>query len=363
MWMPFDLTSQMHLNMGPKPKMRSHYRSHKMALWLNLIPQLHHSQDEEDTSPHHEFLEKESQYYAGATLNKSIVDPYWRLGAVWSKSALHTATVPPAMECDPGGGGGDEGDGLSPSSFADPSLPTRNASLPAGADEAGGEEGTGGAPGSPRPGSEGGDYFAAVSITVTLGVVLLLLNAAVLVAGVLHHYRQRARDGRRKGPAGAKKKPRKAKGKTTEEGGSGSDPSSGEHHYGVFGDYLDSVSDSKKDFMSDVGTELGLVLPQRAYPDVMDHERCFRKDSSRSLDRCCISEQVRLKKKSQIRSTFGGAAVGSMGALPTPDTSSLSRKRQPSGMATFPRAKPSAGREPASPGTPAVKRRVQEISV
>ncbi|XP_046384881.1 neuroligin-1-like [Ischnura elegans] len=354
MWMPFDLTSQLYLNMGPKPKMRSHYRSHKMALWLNLIPQLHHSQDEEDMSPHHEFLEKEDQYYAGATLNKSIMDPYWRLGAVWVKSALQSAADPAPMDCDPPEGD-PEDDGLNPSSFADPSLPPLNTSATPDADSGPGHSGE----------IEPGDYFAALSITVTLGVVLLLLNAAVLVAGVVHHNRQKARDSGRRGKGTVKKKPRKAKGKAADEAGSGSERSSGDHHYGVFGDYLDSVPDSKKDYVTDVGTELGLVLPHRAYPDVMDHELCFRKDSSRSLDRCCGGDQqaVRLKKKSQIRSTFGGAAVGSMGALHAPDTSSLSRKKPLSGTATFPRSKPPTGQEAPSPRTPIVKRRVQEISV
>ena len=48
-----------------KPKMRTHYRGHKMALWLNLIPQLHKPGDPEVSMRHHHFREREPHFYAG----------------------------------------------------------------------------------------------------------------------------------------------------------------------------------------------------------------------------------------------------------------------------------------------------------
>lgn len=48
-----------------KPKMKSHYRGHKMALWLNLIPQLHQPGNEDVSMRHHHFHEREQHYYAG----------------------------------------------------------------------------------------------------------------------------------------------------------------------------------------------------------------------------------------------------------------------------------------------------------
>lgn len=48
-----------------KPKMKSHYRGHKMAVWLNLIPQLHQPGDEDVSMRHHHFHEREPYYYAG----------------------------------------------------------------------------------------------------------------------------------------------------------------------------------------------------------------------------------------------------------------------------------------------------------
>ncbi|KAJ8975885.1 hypothetical protein NQ317_009300, partial [Molorchus minor] len=55
-----------------KPKMKSHYRGHKMAVWLNLIPQLHQPGDEDVSMRHHHFHERESYYYAGAVRAESF---------------------------------------------------------------------------------------------------------------------------------------------------------------------------------------------------------------------------------------------------------------------------------------------------
>lgn len=48
-----------------KPKMKSHYRGHKMAVWLNLIPQLHQPGDDDVSMRHHHFHEREPHFYAG----------------------------------------------------------------------------------------------------------------------------------------------------------------------------------------------------------------------------------------------------------------------------------------------------------
>lgn len=58
-----------------KPKMRTHYRGHKMALWLNLIPQLHRPGDPEVSMRHHHFREREQHYYAGTVRAESFTRP------------------------------------------------------------------------------------------------------------------------------------------------------------------------------------------------------------------------------------------------------------------------------------------------
>lgn len=52
-------------NAGLKPKMKSHYRGHKMALWLNLIPQLHKPGASDVSMRHHHFRERDPHFYAG----------------------------------------------------------------------------------------------------------------------------------------------------------------------------------------------------------------------------------------------------------------------------------------------------------
>lgn len=54
--------------------MKSHYRGHKIALWLNLIPQLHQPGDEDVSMRHHHFHEREQHYYAGIWLNLQLVN-------------------------------------------------------------------------------------------------------------------------------------------------------------------------------------------------------------------------------------------------------------------------------------------------
>uniref|UniRef100_A0A182IJN3 COesterase domain-containing protein n=1 Tax=Anopheles atroparvus TaxID=41427 RepID=A0A182IJN3_ANOAO len=64
-WETYETTTQQYLSISTKPKMRTHYRGHKMALWLNLIPQLHRPGDPEVSMRHHHFREREPHYYAG----------------------------------------------------------------------------------------------------------------------------------------------------------------------------------------------------------------------------------------------------------------------------------------------------------
>lgn len=72
--------------------MKSHYRGHKMAVWLNLIPQLHRPGDDDVSMRHHHFRERGDHYYAGKTItfrekmehHRSIISPpfYYYSGPV-----------------------------------------------------------------------------------------------------------------------------------------------------------------------------------------------------------------------------------------------------------------------------------------
>lgn len=52
--------------------MKSHYRGHKMAVWLNLIPQLHRPGDTEVSMRHHHFRERDPHFYAGKYISLYI---------------------------------------------------------------------------------------------------------------------------------------------------------------------------------------------------------------------------------------------------------------------------------------------------
>lgn len=53
-----------------------------MALWLNLIPQLHQPGDEDVSMRHHHFREKGDQYYAG---NNKNYDPNTEIEKIFTQ--------------------------------------------------------------------------------------------------------------------------------------------------------------------------------------------------------------------------------------------------------------------------------------
>lgn len=64
-WDPYEPGSQSYMDLGTKPKIRSHYRSHKMALWLNLIPQIHLPGGSDVSLAHHAFQDDNPNLYVG----------------------------------------------------------------------------------------------------------------------------------------------------------------------------------------------------------------------------------------------------------------------------------------------------------
>ncbi|XP_041783182.1 neuroligin-4, X-linked-like [Anopheles merus] len=127
-WETYETTTQQYLSISTKPKMRSHYRGHKMALWLNLIPQLHRPGDPEVSMRHHHFREREPHYYAGSVRAESFSRPrsLYQNGVI--NDAQESRQESFGTECTPdptmgevlqengvgggGGGGGGPGDTL-----------------------------------------------------------------------------------------------------------------------------------------------------------------------------------------------------------------------------------------------------------
>lgn len=72
-WDSYDSINQLYLEVGRKIEMRSHYRGHKMSLWLNLLPQLHRPGYEISMRHHH--LSENPSLYEGAVRPQTMAMP------------------------------------------------------------------------------------------------------------------------------------------------------------------------------------------------------------------------------------------------------------------------------------------------
>lgn len=73
-WDSYDSINQLYLEAGrDATEMRSHYRGHKMSLWLNLLPQLHRPGYEVSMRHHH--LAESPALYEGAVRTQSMAMP------------------------------------------------------------------------------------------------------------------------------------------------------------------------------------------------------------------------------------------------------------------------------------------------
>ncbi|GLG92445.1 Neuroligin-4, X-linked, partial [Gryllus bimaculatus] len=182
-WEAYEPGTQLYLSLTQKPRMRSHYRGHKMALWLNLIPQLHQPGGDDVSMRHHNFRERAEHFYSGLVRAESFTRPPPPPPAPGSTPRT------PSTECTPN----------STAAPWDEDV--------VGVDEDD-EDGLGGAGG---PEDEAGllrrlatrhyySYTAALGVTVGVGCLLLVLNMLVF-AGVF--YRRRRRGGGAGGRAAA----------------------------------------------------------------------------------------------------------------------------------------------------------------
>ncbi|XP_028042434.1 neuroligin-1-like isoform X1 [Bombyx mandarina] len=61
-WPRYEINTQQYLSIGTKLRVKSHYRGHKLALWLHLVPQLHRP----GAAPrHHQFRSVHPAMFAG----------------------------------------------------------------------------------------------------------------------------------------------------------------------------------------------------------------------------------------------------------------------------------------------------------
>ncbi|XP_049822578.1 neuroligin-4, Y-linked [Aethina tumida] len=53
-WIAYEAVHKKYLNLDMKPKMKTHYRAHRLSFWLNLVPDLHKPGGDDVPMSHHE---------------------------------------------------------------------------------------------------------------------------------------------------------------------------------------------------------------------------------------------------------------------------------------------------------------------
>uniref|UniRef100_A0A1Y9IVR1 Carboxylesterase type B domain-containing protein n=1 Tax=Anopheles minimus TaxID=112268 RepID=A0A1Y9IVR1_9DIPT len=175
-WGHYDTTNQVFMEIGSQVVPKSHYRGHKLSLWLSLIPQLHSSFNIPELSMrHHHFSEENPMFYDGLVREQIIEPPLMHIGFVTSTtSKMHkTETIASTIlqsistECPPN---------ITFIQTASASWPLHNSALPAHHGD------------SNRSlinrltNSYHRSYSTALAITIGVGCFLLFLNVLIFVA-------------------------------------------------------------------------------------------------------------------------------------------------------------------------------------
>lgn len=176
-WDQYDINTQQYLSIAAKPKMKSHYRGHKMAVWLNLIPQLHQPGDDDVSMRHHHFHERANYFYAGAVKPETMT----------RSPVMEVPTAPGSIlvECPPNVTSLLEEDG--PDDVIDNQLDLKDSSTGGGIGQQEDEENL-----LRKLTSRHYSYTTALGITVGVGCLLLLLNL-VIFAGIYYQRKRRKR--------------------------------------------------------------------------------------------------------------------------------------------------------------------------
>ncbi|XP_017763246.1 PREDICTED: neuroligin-4, X-linked-like [Eufriesea mexicana] len=89
-WEQYDPVHQKYLEIGPKPKLRYHYRAHQLSVWLRLVPELHRAGMEDVDSKHNLFRgHSDPSLYDGSVRP----DPLSRISEEFKRK--NTTTEPP----------------------------------------------------------------------------------------------------------------------------------------------------------------------------------------------------------------------------------------------------------------------------
>lgn len=164
-WSKYDPRAQLYLHIGPRPRVRDHYRAAKVAFWLELVPHLHG-------------LAADPAQYGGSTTRDPARDP-------GSPSATSTRRAPPARPR-----AATRRPAVTSSSSSAQGAPPRRTRDPATPD---------GAAVLIETRRGGRDYATELSVTIAVGASLLLLN--VLAFAALYYKKDKRRRETHRRPA------------------------------------------------------------------------------------------------------------------------------------------------------------------
>lgn len=181
-WDSYDAINQLYLEAGRTTEIRSHYRGHKMSLWLNLLPQLHRPGYEVSMRHHH--LMESASLYEGAVRAQTMVLPIPAPPIpVPSPTEPSMPVTISTTECTP-----------NTTTMIPTTVKTQPSNLGVGPNNLLRKLAS----------SHYQSYTTALTVTIAVGVFLLLLN--ILIFAGIYHQRDRSSSSSGLGGFGDKKK-------------------------------------------------------------------------------------------------------------------------------------------------------------
>lgn len=241
-WDSYDSINQLYLEAGRSTEMRSHYRGHKMSLWLNLLPQLHRPGYEISMRHHH--LAETATLYEGVvrpqTLAQPLPPPPLPVPSPTEPSSI--SSVVSTTEC-------------TPNATVATTVPTTTAAHASNA-----HPNLGPGPNNilkKLASNHYQNYTTALSVTIGVGVFLLVLNIMIF-AGI---YYQRDRNSSRSSAGLASAFANKKKEELLEAGCSGIEAPSAKQRLSTL-NLMDSPSSSPPPHKAKLAQELELQLQE-----------------------------------------------------------------------------------------------------
>ncbi|XP_058821516.1 neuroligin-4, Y-linked [Topomyia yanbarensis] len=174
-WTPYESVHKKFLNLDTKPKLKNHYRAHRLSFWLNLVPDLHKPGGDDVPSSHHELDEDEEENVPVPTV-KPLNPPQRDPASANSNFSFFTTQVFSLLNFSTYG--------INNST----SRHNVHKPIPVTAESSEGSEDDGG--GSPQEDGFAA-YSTALSVTIAIGCSLLILN--VLIFAGVYYQRDKTR--------------------------------------------------------------------------------------------------------------------------------------------------------------------------